>query len=228
VDLGEGADARLVFHYVKLLGLIYALEPVPSGYRLRLDGPLSIFGATRKYGLRLARFLPGLLLTSPWSLSATVEWRDREAYLELDSETGGLESHYLGPRGEHEAEPVREAFVRAWERAKDTGGWELEAGAGILSFPEKRVALVPDFTLRHATSGALVHLEVLGFWSERNLVERAALLREARRRGHRLLVAVSERLGTSPEALAEAVEAGVVPFKERLAPKAVLEALGGS
>jgi uncharacterized protein len=226
VDLGEEADARLVFHYVKLLGLIYALEPIPSGYRLRLDGPLSIFGATRKYGLRLARFLPGLLLTSPWSLSATVEWRDREAYLELDSETGGLESHYLGPRGEHEAEPVREAFVRAWERAKDTGGWELEAGAGILSFPEKRAALVPDFTLRHATSGALVHLEVLGFWSERNLVERAALLREARRRGHRLLVAVSERLGTSPEALAEAVEAGVVPFKERLAPKAVLEALG--
>jgi predicted nuclease of restriction endonuclease-like RecB superfamily len=226
VDLGEGADARLVFHYVKLLGLIYTLEPIPRGYRLRLDGPLSIFGATRKYGLRLARFLPGLLLTSPWSLSATVEWRDREAYLELDSETGDLESHYLGPRGEHEAEPVREAFVRAWERAKDTGGWELEAGAGILSFPEKRVALVPDFTLRNATSGALVHLEVLGFWSERNLVERAALLRDARRRGHRLLVAVSERLGTSPEALAEAVEAGVVPFKERLAPKAVLEALG--
>jgi len=226
VDLGEGADARLVFHYVKLLGLIYALEPMPSGYRLRLDGPLSIFGATRKYGLRLARFLPGLLLTSPWSLSATVEWRDREAYLELDSETGGLESHYLGPRSEHEAEPVREAFVRAWERAKDTGGWELEAGAGILSFPERKAALVPDFTLKHTRTGALVHLEVLGFWSERNLVERAALLREARERGHRVLVAVSEKLGASPEALVEAVKAGVVPFKERLAPKAVLEALG--
>jgi uncharacterized protein len=57
-------------------------------------------------------------------------------------------------------------------------------------------------------------------------VERAALLREAGRRGHRVLVAVSERLGASPDALAEAVEAGVVPFKERLAPKAVLEALG--
>ncbi len=225
VDLGEGADARLVFHYVKLQGLIYALEPIPRGYRLRLDGPLSIFGATRKYGLRLARFLPGLLLTSPWSLSATVEWKDREAYLELDSETSGLESHYLGPRSEHEAEPVREAFVRAWERAKDTGGWDLEAGAGVLSFPEKKAALVPDFTLRHAETGERVHLEVLGFWSERNLVERAALLREARERGHRVLVAVSEKLGTSPEALSEAVKAGAVPFKERLAPKAVLEAL---
>jgi uncharacterized protein len=223
VDLGEGADARLVFHYVKLLGLIYALEPTSRGYRLRLDGPLSIFGATRKYGLRLAKFLPGLLLTSPWKLSATIEWKDRNATLELDSETSCLESHYLGPREEHEADPVREAFVRAWERTKDTGGWELEAGAGVLPFPEKKVALVPDFTLKRA--GERVHLEVLGFWSERNLVERVALLREARKRGHRALVAVSEKLGASPEALSEAVEGGVIPFKDRLAPKAVLAAL---
>src|SRR3712207_9589607 len=55
IDLGEGADARLVFHYVKLLGLIYALERSSGGHRLRLDGPLSIFGGTRKYGLRLAK-----------------------------------------------------------------------------------------------------------------------------------------------------------------------------
>jgi predicted nuclease of restriction endonuclease-like RecB superfamily len=225
VDLGEGADARLVFHYVKLLGLIYALEPASSGYRLRLDGPLSIFGATRKYGLRLAKFLPGLLLTSPWKLSATVEWKDREVYLELDSETSGLESHYLGPKEEHEADPVREAFVRAWERAKDTGGWELEAAAGVLSFPEQKAALVPDFTLKSAETGEAVHLEILGFWSERNLVERVALFREAHERGHHVLVAVSEKLGASPEVLSEAVKGGVIPFKDRLAPKAVLAAL---
>ena len=224
VDLEEGADARLVFHYVKLLGLIYALEPTSRGYRLRLDGPLSIFGSTRKYGLRMAKFLPGLLLTSPWKLSATIEWRGSETTLELDSATSGLESHYLGPKEEQEADPVREAFARAWERAKDTAGWELEEGSSLLSFPEKRAALVPDFTLERA--GERVHLEVLGFWSERNLVERVALLREARKRGHRVLVAVSEKLGASSEALSKAVEGGVViSFKDRLAPKAVLAAL---
>ncbi len=226
VDLGEGVDARLVFHYVKLLGLIYDLEPLASGYRLHLDGPLSIFGATRKYGLRLAQFLPGLLLTSPWKLSANVEWKGRDAVLELDSEETGLETHYLGPKAEREAGDVREAFVRAWERAKDTGDWKLERGADILPFPEKKTALVPDFTLLNKVTGEIVQLEILGFWSERNLVERVALLREAGEQGHRVLVAASERLGTSQEALPGAIEGGIVPFKDRLSAKAVLSALG--
>lgn len=225
VDLGEGADARLVFHYVKLLGLIYRLEPLSHGHRLHLDGPLSIFGGTRKYGLRLAKFLPGLLMTSPWKLSAKVEWKGRDAVLELDSKKGGLESHYLGPKVEREADDTREAFIRAWERAKDTGGWELERGGDVLPFPQKKAALVPDFTLRHAGTGEVVHLEILGFWSERNLVERVALLREAGEQGHRVLLAASERLGASQEALSGAVDAGVVPFKDRLAAKAVLAAL---
>jgi uncharacterized protein len=226
VDLGEGADARLVFHYVKLLGLIYDLEPVAAGYRLGLDGPLSIFGATRKYGLRLAQFLPGLLLTSPWKLSANVEWKGRDAVLELDSEMTELETHYQGPKSEREAGDVREAFVRAWERARDTGDWKLERGSDILPFPEKKTALVPDFTLLNAVTGEVVQLEILGFWSERNLVERVTLLREAEVRGHRLLVAASERLGTSQEALSGAVEGGIVPFKDRLSARAVLSALG--
>ncbi|CAN5788721.1 DUF790 family protein [soil metagenome] len=225
VDLGEGADARLVFHYVKTLGLIYDLEPFSRGHRLRLDGPLSIFGGTRKYGLRLAKFLPGLLLTSPWKLSASVEWKGRETVLELDSETAGLESHYLGPKDEREADDVRGAFVRAWERAKDTGGWELERGGDVLAFPERRAALVPDFTLRRADTGEVVQLEILGFWSERNLVERVSLLREAEKQGHRVLVAASEKLGASQEALSSAVEGGVVPFKDRLSARAVLSAL---
>jgi hypothetical protein len=225
VDLGEGADAGLVFHYVKTLGLIYDLEPLAPGYRLRLDGPLSIFGGTRKYGLRLAKFLPGLLLTSPWKLSANVEWKNREAVLELDSGTSGLESHYREPRDEREADDVRGAFVRAWERAKDTGGWQLERGGDVLTFPERKVALVPDFALRHAETGEVVQLEILGFWSERNLVERVSLLREAEQQGHRVLVAASERLGVSQEALGGAVQGGVVPFKDRLSAKAVLSAL---
>ena len=96
----------------------------------------------------------------------------------------------------------------------------------MLTFPERKAALVPDFTLRRAGTGEAVQLEILGFWSERNLVERVALLREAEKQGHRVLVAASEKLGASQEALSGAVEGGIVPFKDRLAAKTVLAALG--
>ena len=179
VDLGSGADARLIFHYIKKLGLIYRLEPAHTGYRLHLDGPLSLFGGTRKYGLRLSKFLPGLLLTAPWKLSADVTWRGRDALLELDSGSG-LKSHYTGPKESREEDTdVRAAFARAWDRAKDTGGWRLEPGPGILAIPGQKNALVPDFTFQHTGTGEEVHLEILGFWSERYLIDRVSLLREA-------------------------------------------------
>ncbi len=224
VDLGATADARLVFHYVKLLGLIYRLEPTEEGHRLLLDGPLSLFGGTRKYGLRLSKLLPGLLLTSPWKLHANVSWKGRDAVLELDSEAPGLVSHYKGLADAGEGD-VREAFSRAWERAKDTGDWELEPGAGILPLPQLKTALVPDFALRNAKTGEEVHLEILGFWSERYLVEKAALLREAAGRGYRVLIAAPESLGTSPETLSAATLGEVIPFKNRLDAKSVLAAL---
>jgi predicted nuclease of restriction endonuclease-like RecB superfamily len=223
VELGEAADARLVFHYVKLLGLIYRLEPTKKGYHLLLDGPLSLFGGTRKYGLRLAKFLPGLLLTSPWKLHANVSWKGREAVLELDSKTSEFVSHYKGPADVGE-DDVREAFSRAWSRAKDTGDWELEPGASILPLPPK-TALVPDFAFRNVATGEKVHLEILGFWSERYLVERVALLREAAKRGHRILIATPESLSTSPETLSTATQGEFIPFKNRLDAKSVLTAL---
>jgi predicted nuclease of restriction endonuclease-like RecB superfamily len=227
VDLGEEADARLVFHYVKLLGLIYRLETTTRGYRLRLDGPLSLFGSTRKYGLRLAKLLPALLLTSHWKLHASVSWKGRESILELDSETPHLASHYKGPNNvADEGEGgVREALVKAWSRTKEKGGWELEQETGILPVPQLKTALVSDFAFRNTETGEKVHLEILGFWSERHLVERAELLREAARRGHRFLIAAPESLGTSPETLSAATQGEVIPFKTRLDVKSILAAL---
>lgn len=223
VDLGTGADARLIFHYVKFMDLIYRLEIVDGGYRIHLDGPLSIFGSTRKYGLRLAKFLPGLLLTAPWKLSATVAWKGRDAVLQLDSESSGLTSHYAGPKDYREGGEVRESFVRAWERARETEDWELRPGAGVLPLPELKTALVPDFTLAHVASGEEFHLEILGFWSERILVDRIALVRAAEKEGYHVLIAASENLGTSPEALSVTVDGPVIPFKNRLKVNAVLE-----
>ena len=95
-----------------------------------------------------------------------------------------------------------------------TGGWELQPGAGILPLPEQKAALVPDFTLLQHETGEKAHLEILGFWSERTLVDRVALIRAAEKKGHRVLIAASENLGTSSETLSRAVEGTVSPFQK--------------
>ncbi|MGB3632748.1 MAG: DUF790 family protein, partial [Rubrobacteraceae bacterium] len=136
-----------------------------------------------------------------------------------------LVSHYSGPKDHRDGGDVREAFVRAWEKAKETRGWELRPGAGVLSLPEQEAALVPDFTLKHQEAEEEVHIEILGFWSERTLVDRVALIRASEERGHRILIAASENLGTSSQVLAGAVEGTVIPFKNRLKVKDLLDAV---
>jgi predicted nuclease of restriction endonuclease-like RecB superfamily len=125
-------------------------------------------------------------------------------------------------------EDARAAFARAWERARDTGGWKLRDGPGILPVPSRGSALVPDFTFVNGATGEVAHLEILGFWSERHLIERVDLVREAARRGDRILLAASENMKTGPESLAAAAGGPVIPFKGRLDVKGVLAVLEGS
>jgi predicted nuclease of restriction endonuclease-like RecB superfamily len=96
----------------------------------------------------------------------------------------------------------------------------------ILPIPQLKTALVPDFAFRNMRTGERVHLEILGFWSERYLIERVALLREATKRGRRVLIAAPGSLNASPETLSDATQGNVIPFKSRLDAKSVLAALG--
>ena len=69
------ARYRQLFRAIKFHRLICEIQPSgPEAYTLRLDGPLSLFSATQKYGLQLALFLPALLQCKRFELTATVRW----------------------------------------------------------------------------------------------------------------------------------------------------------
>src|SRR5262249_8085227 len=46
----------------------------PDSYLLHLDGPLSLFSATQKYGLQLAFYLPSVLHCRDFELRAELRW----------------------------------------------------------------------------------------------------------------------------------------------------------
>src|SRR6476469_4037012 len=65
------ARYRQLFRAIKFHRLICDIQPSgPEARTLRLDGPLSLFSSTQKYGMQLALFLPALLQCKRFDLNA--------------------------------------------------------------------------------------------------------------------------------------------------------------
>ena len=77
----------------KLRRLLHDVRTLDDGgYEMRLDGPLSLFKSSQKYGVQMAQFLPTLLHLERFELEATVLHgpKRREVDFRLDSSRGFL------------------------------------------------------------------------------------------------------------------------------------------
>lgn len=210
---------RQLFRYVKFFQLSFSAEPLPaSGYRIELDGPLSLFRLVQRYGLQLANFLPALLLVPDgWELEADVDWphgRERRARFRL-SPQDGLRSHY---RNTGVWRPEEQSWFAQRFRARK-GDWSLVAARRVVSLGGKDV-FVPDYVLRHA-DGREALLEIVWSWRRRGLDRHLELL--AKHGPKNLVLAVSERLRVG-EADTDRLPPGSVRFKQVLRPEAVEKA----
>ncbi|TNE87155.1 MAG: DUF790 family protein [Deltaproteobacteria bacterium] len=207
---------RQLFRHVKFHQLIHSAKKVDGLLELTLDGPLSLFKQSTKYGMNLANFLPALLLQQgPWRMEATVLWtKARHKKTLLVDDGMGLVSHYAdtGAYEPREVQYFRERFEAA------DSPWTLKTGSRPLNLAGRSV-LVPDFTLVRGDD--LVHLDIVGFWRREWLIRRLELLQ--RSGPQNLILAVSNKLSGSKEAL-EGFEGEVIEFSQVLSPKKVLEA----
>ncbi|EMA46493.1 DUF790 family protein [Halobiforma nitratireducens] len=193
-----------VFSYVKLFGLMHRIYPIDGagnrvadtdaahGYEAILDGPASLFSQSRKYGIRMANFLPALPLCNRWEMEAEI--LDNEATsttltFELDH-TDDLSSHYTA-QGDFDSD-VERTLAQKWERANTD--WELVREDDVLDLGAE--VMIPDFALEHP-DGCRAILEVVGFWTPEYLDDKLTKIREAD--ADNLLLAVSERLDCSSE-----------------------------
>jgi predicted nuclease of restriction endonuclease-like RecB superfamily len=167
------ARFRRLFRAVKSHKLIAAIKPVPHGYALHLDGPLSLFSATQKYGLQLALFLPTLLHCKSFTLSATLRWgaQRKEKIFELAS-ADGLESH----TPDFGVYQPKELAVLAENFKKLVPDWTISDDPAPVPVGDE--VWVPDFQLVHKESGKVVFVEVLGYWRKVDLDRHLAKLRK--------------------------------------------------
>jgi predicted nuclease of restriction endonuclease-like RecB superfamily len=215
------ASYRELFGAIKAYRLIHSVRGnAQDGYQIRLDGPVSMFHRSQKYGVQMAVFLPALLNCSNWRMSALINSKpDGNSRFELESTQTQLRSHYLSdaPYESH----ASETFAAKW--AKYESEWTLEVSNEIIDLGES--AFIPDFVLRHA-DGRRVFLEMLGFWTPESLKSRLEEFEHGGIKNY-ILAAWDELRGTrEPPAR---VPPNVVTFKRSLDPAIVeltLEKLG--
>jgi predicted nuclease of restriction endonuclease-like RecB superfamily len=210
-------EYKKLFRFLKFYGLMYAVEgDLDTGYRIHVDGPASLFAQTRRYGVRMAAFLPALLHVTKWELEARLHLKGQETRYTLTSEAG-LVSRYRRPP---EFDSLLEkAFFKRWARLETP--WVLEREVEIIDL--KGTVFLPDFALRHP-DGRTVYVEIVGFWHPDYLKRK---FEKVRRAGlPNLILAVSKRLKVGEGDL-EGLPGPVVFFKRKLDPGKVWEVAEG-
>ena len=208
---------RELFRKLKFRRLLFQVQPLESGgHRIEIDGPFSLFESVTKYGLQLALMLPALLQADRLELEAQLRWGKARTPLKFS----------LSQRNSRPAEAGEtclpdevEALRAAFEPERD--GWRAEPAQQILNLPGIGLC-VPDLRFVHR-QGAVVFLEVLGYWSRDAVWRRIELVQAGL--GQKLLFAASQRLRVSEAVLDDHPSGALYVYKGTLSAKAVVERL---
>lgn len=206
VERADPPRLRQLLRHVKFHGLLQAARREGDVVLLDLDGPLSIFAATPRYGVKMAGFLPALLLCDAWRLEAEVQLghaRHRRRFT-LDPSAG------LRTRARDAGAWLPE-LVEAFERrfAEVAPEWAVDRKVPLLNLGGEVV--VPDFRFEHRASGFEAWLEVLGYWRRGAVARRLEALRA--HGAPRLVLALDPGLKVGAEQL-RGLEGPVVTFRE--------------
>ena len=199
---------RQLFRKLKFHRLLYRVEGnMAEGYHFHIDGPLSLFSATTKYGMQVALFVPSLLSCSDFRLEAELRWGPRREprSFYLDSRDG-LVSHLQDSGTYVPAEMA--AFLERFRQVAPA--WQIAEATDVIELGREGV-WVPDYQAVHTATETRVFIEVLGFW-KRSSLER--LLRLLPLHGPpRFVLAISERMKVDEETLGD-LAAPILRFKE--------------
>lgn len=214
---------KLLFRYLKLFQLMTYIEgDVDQGFTIKVDGPTSLFKASTRYGLAIAKLIPAILHVTKWSLSTTLQTKDfytgniKVGRYSLTDKCG-LQTHY--PPGKSYDSMLEASFADRWEKLKTD--WVLEREVNLLPIPGS--VMIPDFRLVHPDGRDYI-LEIVGYWRPEYLQKKFAQVRKAGCTN--LILAISERLNLEKAGIKTTdLPCEVIWFKDKLLPKSVLEIL---
>jgi predicted nuclease of restriction endonuclease-like RecB superfamily len=220
----DPGEYKLLFRYIKLFQLMAYIEgDADTGFTLTMDGPASLFKASTRYGLALAKMIPALLHVSKWSLKAKLQQRDpysgniKNGYFSLTSDRSDLVTHY--PPGKPYDSMLEASFAASWAKTKTQ--WRLEREVDLVPLPGS--VMIPDFRLVHP-DGRDFLLEIVGYWRPEYLKKKFYQVRNSD--VDNLILAVSERLNLEKAGVKfTELPNRVIWFKNKLQVSSVLDIL---
>jgi predicted nuclease of restriction endonuclease-like RecB superfamily len=168
-----------VFRKIKQLGLIYSIH---DG-KISLEGPLSLFKLTEKYGSAFARLLPTLMQSRSWSLKASIS---RKTFKEKRIYDFALD-HTRKPIFGMESETAEIGFDSAIEKEfylLGFKGWTVRREPTVLKAGQ--YAFIPDFSLER--SGTRIYVEIIGFWTPEYLKHKIQKLNQLQEKESMILL----------------------------------------
>jgi uncharacterized protein len=191
-SVSGGINWKRVLRDVKRLGLMYNLQRIERNEHdvsntdaastmihgcynnktellCSLDGPISLFKLTDRYGTSIAKLLPSIISSERWSLSSwivrkTMSGKKIYEFKISSSEAPSLLIHPYTSK--HRVTPyfdssVEEKFANRFEQSAN--GWKLVREPDPLVVSNGR-AFVPDFMFQKYDKE--VYLEIVGFWTK--------------------------------------------------------------
>lgn len=178
LDVWIAQSFRSFLSLVKLHGLMHVVTREPDGtHRVTIDGPVSLFRDTRRYGTAMAKLLPGLARCAPWRLEARVQDpfdRGKERVFRVDSATLPVPAGAPVDEEPSYDSGVEARFAQGWASLR--GPWRLLREPAALQV-EGGELVIPDFGFAWGDGPALAYLEIVGYWTPEYLARKLRKLR---------------------------------------------------
>ncbi|MDP2217379.1 MAG: DUF790 family protein [Methanolobus sp.] len=172
-----------VFWKIKRFGLMYSIEDGS----IYLDGAVSLFKMTERYGTSLAKLLPTIMKCNKWSLKASILKKtmsgkriydftldDTRPIFDIEPDlTSGLENF--------------DSAIEKEFSLLSFNDWLVKRESAVLKAGQ--YAFIPDFSLEK--NGKKIYVEIIGFWTPEYLkkkIQKMNLLEEKEKEDMILLV----------------------------------------
>jgi predicted nuclease of restriction endonuclease-like RecB superfamily len=175
-----------VFRNIKRLGLIYSIDQD----KICIEGPVSLFKLTERYGTSFAKLLPIIMRCSTWSLKASILKKTIHGKRIYDFTLDNTKQIFSPENYSDSNLNFDKKFDSAIEKEfsqLNFNDWSVRREPSVLQAGQ--YAFIPDFSLEK--NGCRIYVEIVGFWTPEYLkhkIQKINQLKEKEKENMILLV----------------------------------------